>query len=126
MSVLTLSSPLLEQTSHPPTRNLVARPLQTAILITPFGLSNDTDADADDDDADGDDDTRDDKRDDEDEDDDDDDAEEDEDEDEDDDDDKREKNDDDDDDDARGRSHVPRMVLFVRGCASGTRAAVVE
>ena len=52
-----LSSPLLEQTSHPPTRNLVAIPLQTAILITPFGLSNDTDADDDDDDgADGDDD----------------------------------------------------------------------
>ena len=32
-----LSSPLLEQTSHPPTRNLVARPLQTATAITPWG-----------------------------------------------------------------------------------------
>ena len=49
-----------------------------------------------------------------------------EDEDEDDDDDKREKNDDDDGDDARGRAHVPRIVLFDKDCASGTRAEVVE
>ena len=111
----------------------------------PMGLVRDTNTDTDADDADGDtdgddddDDKRDDKRDDEDEDeDDDDDAEEDKDEDEDDndDDDKRDDDDDDDDDgddddddgdDARGRAHVPRMVLFDKDCASGTRAEVVE
>ena len=36
------------------------------------------------------------------------------------------RDDNDDDDDARGRAHVPRMVLFYKDCASGTRAEVVE
>ena len=64
--------------------------------------------------------------DDEDDDDDDDDADEDDEDDGDEDDDDDDKRDDDDDDDARGRAHVPRIVLFDKDCASGTRAEVVE